>query len=259
VGDLGKFKHIIEPRFTYTYQGNVADDVQTETPRFDEIDTQAGLNFGRMALDNRLLGKTNTENGVAREVLYFEIARNYSFDNKAPQQVSILDPTVTSQAGPLETLLRFNPTQKISLTATATYGTLFRGITSTGLTGSYGFGPGNNVAATWFTSSVPETNKSVSNQVRLSGVINVPIWNLKFEGQVNYDFEQGLLQQDQIAMTYTSQCYALHLEFRDFRSGTSTGVLNGQIASDREIRFSLSLKNVGTFLDLNSRSSTIQP
>jgi len=31
------------------------------------------------------------------------------------------------------------------------------------------------------------------------------------------------------------------------------------VARDREIRFLLSLKNVGTFLDLNSRSSTIQP
>jgi LPS-assembly protein len=256
IGDMGKFKHIIEPRFTYTYQGEIADKAQIETPLFDQIDNQTGLNFGRVALDNRLLGKPDTENGVAREVLYFEIARNYSFDNKAPQQTSILDPTVTSNAGPLETLLRFNPTQKISLTATATYGTLFRGITSTGLTGSYGFGPGSSVAATWFTNAIPETKKSVSNQARLSGVINIPIWNLKFEGQINYDFEQKLLQQDQIALTYTSQCYALRLEFRDFQPATGAA---GQVARDREIRFLLSLKNVGTFLDLNSRSSTIQP
>lgn len=256
VGELGKFKHIIEPRFTYTYQGNVADNAQIETPRFDEIDTQAGLNFGRVALDNRLLGKPDTENGVAREVLFFEIARNYSFDKTAPQQTSILDPTLTSNAGPLETLLRINPTQKISLTATATYGTLFRGVASTGLTGSYGFGAGNSIAATWFTRAIPETKRSVSNQARLSGVLNVPIWNLKFEGQVNYDFEQGLLQQDQIAMTYTSQCYALRLEFRDFQPATGSA---GQVLRDREIRFLLSLKNVGTFLDLNSRSSTIQP
>jgi len=101
-----------------------------------------------------------------------------------------------------------------------------------------------------------ETNKSQSNQARLSGVLNVPIWNLKFEGQVNYDFEQKLLQQDQIAMTYTSQCYALRLEFRDFQPATGSA---GQVLRDREIRFLLSLKNVGTFLDLNSRSSTIQP
>jgi hypothetical protein len=41
---------------------------------------------------------------------------------------------------------------------------------------------------------------------------------------------------------------------RKFQS--ATGVLGVQ---DTEIRFSLTLKNVGTFLDLTSRSSTSQP
>lgn len=264
VGGLGKFKHIIEPRFTYTYQGDISENTQLATPLFDQIDPQSGTNFGRVALDNRLLGKPNTENGVAREVLFFEIARNYSFDKTAPQQFSSegtptshgFVPNVASNAGPLEALLRFNPTQKISLTATTTYNTLFRGIASTGLTGSYGFGAGNSIAATWFTRANTETNKSQSNQARLSGVLNIPIWSLKLEGQINYDFEQKLLQQDQLAVTYTSQCYALRLEFRDFQPATGSA---GQVLRDREIRFLLSLKNVGTFLDLNSRSSTIQP
>ena len=95
--------------------------------------------------------------------------------------------------------------------------------------------------------------------MRLSGVLALPWWNLRLQGQVSYDVQQKFLQNDQIALDYTAQCYSLHLEFRDFRTGTSTGVLTGQIASDREIRFSLSLKNVGTFLDLNSRSSTVPP
>ncbi len=82
LGTLGKFKHIIEPRFTYSYQGTLSPEEQARTPLFDEIDPQVGDNSGRVALDNRLLGKPNTENGVAREVLFFELARNYSFDKK---------------------------------------------------------------------------------------------------------------------------------------------------------------------------------
>jgi hypothetical protein len=54
-------------------------------------------------------------------------------------------------------------------------------------------------------------------------------------------------------MNYTGQCYGLRLELRDFRAGT------GPRTRDKDIRFSLTLKNVGTFLDLNSRSSTIEP
>jgi hypothetical protein len=249
---LGKFKHIIEPRITYTYQGDIPERDATAVALFDEVDSQQATNSMRVALDNRLLGKPDTETGVAREILLFEVARDYGFDATQPEQVS-LDRTVTSNAGPLLFLLRTNPTAKISLTASATYDTLFKGIASTGFTGNYAFGAGNSLAATWFTSAIPETNTASSNQMRLSGVINVPVLNLRFEGQVNYDFHEQLLQLTQIAMTYTSQCYGLRFEFRDFKTG------GGPIVSDREVRFSLTLKNVGTFLDLNSRSSTIQP
>jgi LPS-assembly protein len=254
LGELGKFKHIIEPRITYTYQGDIPQRDATAVALFDEVDSQVATNSARVALDNRLLGKPDTETGVAREILFFEVARNYGFDPLQPEQTSADGLTTTTQ-GPLEFLLRANPTAKISLTASATYDTLFRGIASTGFTGSYAFGPAgsNSLAATWFTSSDPETNTAGSNQMRLSGVLNVPVLNLRFEGQVNYDFQQQLLQLTQIAMTYTSQCYGLRFEFRDFKTG------GGEIVSDREIRFSLTLKNVGTFLDLNSRSSTIQP
>ena len=54
-------------------------------------------------------------------------------------------------------------------------------------------------------------------------------------------------------MNYTSQCYGLRLELRDFRAG------EGPRTRDKDIRLSLTLKNVGTFLDLTSRSSTAEP
>jgi LPS-assembly protein len=258
LGDLGKFKHIIEPRFTYTYQGGDLTKETPEIPVFDEVDAQASTNTGRIALDNRLLGKPDTEDGVAREVLFFEIARNYSLDKTQPLQTS-QDLLVATTSGPIETLLRFNPTEKIGMTAMATYNTLFKGLATTSFTGNYGFGTSDNIGATWFTQYTTETQTAVSNQVRLTGVFALPWWHLNFQGQISYDIQQKLLQNDQIALDYTSQCYSLHLEFRDFRTGTGTGVVAGQILSDREIRFSLTLKNVGTFLDLNSRSETVLP
>ncbi|HEY0514336.1 MAG TPA: LPS assembly protein LptD [Thermoanaerobaculia bacterium] len=255
LGDLGKFKHIIEPRFTYTYQGDVSKNI-AEVPVFDEVDAQSASNAGRIALDNRLLGKPDTETGVAREVLLFEVARNYSLDKTQPLQRS-QDGTVVTTAGPLDALLRFNATEKIGFTATASYNTLFKGLASTSFTGNYGFGLSNYVGATWFTNYLPQTKETVNNQVRLNGALAIPAWHLRFEAQISYDIQQKLMQNDQIAVDFTSQCYAWRLEFRDFRTGT--GTLAGQVANDREIRFSLSLKNVGTFLDLNSRSSTVQP
>ncbi|HSS51519.1 MAG TPA: LPS assembly protein LptD [Thermoanaerobaculia bacterium] len=252
-GTLGgyKIKHIIEPRWTYTYQGEVKDP--QNIPLFDEVDTSSASNFGRFALDNRILAKPNVENGNAREVLLFEVARNYSFDAASPLQSS-LDGLNTTALGPLETLLRYNPTDKISLKIQVNYNTLFRGIASTSLTGNYGFGPANYVAATWFTNSQTELNTTQSNQIRLGGGYSIVPWGLRLEAQVNYDFVQQLLQSETLVANYTSQCYGLRVELRKFQS--ATGVLGVQ---DREIRFALTLKNVGTFLDLTSRSSTAQP
>jgi hypothetical protein len=217
------------------------------------VDTPRSTNTGRLALDQRILGKPDTENGVAREVLFFELARNYSFDGTQPLQVSVLDRTVNTTEGPIEALLRFNPTDRITLKAEADYDTLFSGISSTGLTASFGFGRGNSTGVTWFTRSRPETGQSLSNQVRLNSALALPFLHMKFEGQLNYDFEQRLLQQQQMVLSYTAQCYGLRLELRDFRAGI------GPRTRDKDIRLSLTLKNVGTFLDLNSRSSTIEP
>jgi lipopolysaccharide assembly outer membrane protein LptD (OstA) len=256
LGDLGKFKHIIEPRFTYVYQGDLPLLRDPSIPLIDEIDAQSSNNSGRIALDNRLLGKPDTETGIAREVLFFEIARNYSLDKTQPLQTSA-DGTIVTTAGPLETLLRFNPTPKIGLTTTATYDTLFKGISATSFTGNYGFGASSYVGATWFTRYRVETAKTQQNQARVNGAIDISPWHVRLEGQVTYDVDNQFLLNQQLAVNYTSQCYGLRLEFRDFRTqGTAA---QAAVVSDREFRFMLSLKNVGTFLDLNSRSSTVVP
>ena len=251
IGNYARFKHVIEPRWTYNYLGEFDEDF--DVPLFDEVDTPRSTNRGRLALSNRILAKPATENGVAREIFLFELSRAYSFDDTQPLQVAPSDRTINTAAGPIEALIRFNPVERISFKLEADYDTLFGGISSTGFTGNYGFGAGNYLGATWFTRSRPETGESLSNQVRLNGAVGLPFWHLRLEGQINYDFEQQLLQQQQIVIGYTGQCYGLRLELRDFRAGT------GPRTRDKDIRLSLVLKNVGTFLDLNSRSSTVEP
>jgi hypothetical protein len=73
------------------------------------------------------------------------------------------------------------------------------------------------------------------------------------EGQINYDVELQLLQQQRYIINFNQQCYGLRLEMRDFKAGV------GPRTRDKDIRLSLSLKNVGTFLDLTGRSSTAEP
>ncbi|HEY9422340.1 MAG TPA: LPS assembly protein LptD, partial [Thermoanaerobaculia bacterium] len=253
IGGFGQFKHVIEPRWTYTYQGETDED-EDLIPLFDEVDRPFSRNRGRLALANRLLGKPAKENGAAREILLFEIARDYSFDDERPLESGQgPDGRVEASEGPLETLLRFNPTDQISFKLETEYSLLFNGLAGTGFTGSYGFGEGNYLGATWFTRFAPITGESISNQVRLNGALAIPSWRIRVEGQINYDFEEQLLQQQTLVMHYTSQCYGLRLELRDFRAEI------GPRTRDKDIRFSLTLKNVGTFLDLTSRSSPDEP
>ena len=257
LGGFAQFKHVVEPRFTYTYQGETDED-ENLIPLFDEVDRPFSRNRGRLALANRFLGKQSGENGTVREILLFELARDYSFDDERPLEVGQgPNGRVEASEGPLEALLRFSPTETISFKLETEYSLLFNELTGTGFTGNYGFGQGNYLGATWFTRFAPTTGESISNQVRLNGSLAIPSWHIRLEGQINYDFEEQLLQQQTLVLNYTSQCYGLRLELRDFQAGVGAGT--GTQIRDREIRFSLTLKNVGTYLDLTSRSSPGEP
>jgi len=252
MGGFSKFKHVFEPRITYNFLGDFEE--QREIPLFDEVDGTRSSNFGRVALVNRLLGKPASELGSAREILSFELARRYSFDDTQPlQQGQEGGLRVETQEGPLEALLRFNPSDKTSLKAEATYSTLFSGLDSTSFSGNLGFGVGNFLGLTWFTNYQPQTGEAVSDQVRFNGSVEVWPSKLRLEAQVNYDVKESFLQQQIFVANWTSQCYGLRLELREFRS------LIGPRFSDKDFRFSLTLKNVGTFLDLTSRSSASEP
>jgi LPS-assembly protein len=245
---FSKLKHVIEPRFTWTYLGDVDDDLFI--PLFDEVDNLRSTNQGRMALVNRILAKPQGQ-GSAREIFLFELARRISFDDTQPLLTS-QNGLIQSTEGPIEALARFNPTDKTSLKLEADYDTLFSGLSSTELSGELGLGKGNDLNLSWFTRFRAETAETVSNQIRFGGSLGL-FKNIRVEGQINYDVELKLLQQQRYIFYFNQQCYGLRLEMRDFKAGV------GPRTRDKDIRLSLSLKNVGTFLDLTGRSSTAEP
>ncbi|HYG64460.1 MAG TPA: LPS assembly protein LptD [Thermoanaerobaculia bacterium] len=281
LGSFGRFKHVVEPRWTYNYLGEFEEE--NEVPLFDEVDTLRSTNSGRFVFANRILGKprevpappappaqpvvpgqpappaapVRPVNVSAREVLYFEVSRRYSFDSEQPLEQGLTipdDPTSfqTAQAGPLEALLRFNPSDRTSVKLEADYSMLFSGLSSTSLSGNYGFRKNDTIGLTWFTRFQPRTGEELDNQVRLTGGLELLPNKLRLDSQINYSLTTQLLQQQIYALSWSGQCYGVRVEMRDFRAGA------GDRIRDKDFRFSLSLKNVGTFLDLTSRSSTSQ-
>lgn len=240
---FAKLKHIIEPRWSYGYLGTFDD--QDRVAQFDEIDVLRPSNVAELAIVNRVLAKPAGENkGGAFEIFSFELAQAYSFDTEQPLQSSA-DGSETSASSALFGKLRFSPAKSFSLQAQVQYNTLFPGLDATSLSGTARM-PRGNVGLTWFTRYRAETGETLSDQVRLSFGADIVKDRLRLDGQINYDVEAGEFQQQRYFLNYVSQCWSIRLEGREYRRSTVT---------DRDYRFALTFKNVGTFLDLTGGSS----
>jgi hypothetical protein len=247
---FAKFKHVIEPRWSYGFLG--AFDEQSRVAQFDEIDLLNPSNIAEVALVNRLLAKPADDTlGGAFEIASFELAQAYSFDQEQPLQRS-RDGQVTDQSSAVFAKLRFNPSRAFSLQAQAAYNTLFTGLESTSLSGTAKL-PRGSVGLTWFTRYAAESyndpgrSDTLSDQIRFSFGLDILPKRLRLDGQVNYDVENGDIQQQRYFLNYLSQCWSVQLEGREYTRG---------LLVDRDYRLSLTLKNVGSFLDISGGASS---
>ena len=230
---------MIEPRFTYAYLGEYDD--RDRVPRFDEIDVINAANLGRVSLINRVLAKPADESkGSGREILSLELFRLYSFDDETPLQFS-RDGTESTSAGPLSLLLRFNPSQRTNLRQEVEYNTLFGELESTSTSGSLGIGP-HLFGVRWTTRINAEDGVTRANQLRASSDVQLVPNRLRWTASANLDANDGFLQLQRHIFEYTGSCYSMRVEYGEFSS-------QNDVEKDREFRFSLSLRNVGTFLD----------
>ncbi len=240
-GGFAKFKHIVEPRWSY----NFTDDFNeaNQVPLFDQIDDIRSRNLGSFSLVNRLLAKPKDVlgEGDAREILSFTLTQQYSFDQDKPLERSA-DREEESQLGPLSSRLRFNPSERTSLDVSAEWSNLFNAIASTSLSGTYSWGP-SSVGVTWFTRHNAELRETRSNQVRFFSTLDFLRGRWGLDAQINYDFQLQEFQQQRYVARYNSDCWGLRLEVQDLNLGQQGNAL--------EYRFALSLKNVGTFIDLS--------
>jgi lipopolysaccharide assembly outer membrane protein LptD (OstA) len=236
-----KWKHVIEPRLTYAFLGDF-DDAE-RVPLFDEIDIAQPANVARVALVNRLLWKPGVnEKQGAREILSFELAQAYSFDPEQPLQ---REDGLDDPWSPVSAQLRWAPSDVTNVRAQANYNTLVNGLQSTALSGTVGVGRNKTLGATWFTRYDAASGDSLSDQLGLSANLSFR-QRLQLLGQINFDLDTSELQQQRVVLGWTAQCWGFRLELREFRSVNRT---------DRDFRFALSLKNVGTFLDLTGGAS----
>ncbi|MFQ5349262.1 MAG: LPS assembly protein LptD [Thermoanaerobaculia bacterium] len=244
IGKFAKFKHIFEPQWAYIYVGEFEE--QSRVPRFDEVDVLRSTQVWGYSLINRVLAKPEDEDkfGGPREILSLAINQGFSLDDTQPLQSS-RDGTVTSQEGPIGAELRFNPSRTVSLEARANYSTLFSNLLSTSLSTSFGIGR-HGFGLSWFTRYDAESGEETSDQARLSASIEILPRRLTYGTQVSYDIFLDVVQSSRHALIFNGQCWGFRLEYAELNRFNQ--------ANDYDIRLALSLKNVGTFLDLTGGS-----
>ncbi len=243
MGRFGKFKHIVEPRFSYLRIDEFED--QRLVPIFDEVDGLINRELFSVALVNRVLAKSGDDNPLegAREILSFEVSQFFSLRDEQPFELA--SDGRTSKKSPIDARLRFNPSDRTTLEARTTYSTFFGRLSTASLLGGVRFGS-NSVSASWVTSIDPELGATQTHQARIFTDLTLIRNHLRMQNEINVNFVSGLVQQHRHIFYYTSQCYGVRLEFREFET------INRR---DRDIRLGISLKNIGSFLDLNAGGS----
>ncbi|MCP4204521.1 MAG: LPS-assembly protein LptD, partial [bacterium] len=277
IGRFAKFKHIVEPRIQYSFVGDF--DRQDDIFRFDEIDNLSPTNGFLFQLVNRLVAKpADAEQGGAIEIASLTFSQGYSNDEDRPGQRSRFtvsnplsqepQPLAETAEGPFGVALRINPSRATSFRLDAGFNTLFGGyrLQSFRLSGSTKVGR-HIFGLSWFSNwsvdfdpaelesdPIPVLSTQTSEQAQFSGKLNLWPERLSLEAQLSFDVlgpadpvtnernNAWDLQQQRYFLSWKSQCYSWQLEYRES---------NYRDIEDRDVRFSLTLKNVGTFLDLN--------
>jgi LPS-assembly protein len=252
-GAFGKFKHIVEPRFVYTRLGEFEDAARY--PLFDEVDTPRPTELGRLSVVSRVLAKPKTGPpgaATAREILSLELARRTSFDATRPLQTSRIDGATTT-GGPLTLELRFAPSARTHLRVETEYSDFRGGFESRSFSGALALGR-HSLSGTWYTQFDPEAGRrprapgstafesTLSDQVGVQASLALLPKRLRLDSQFNYDLKNGDLRQGRVFLNWIGSCYDFRFELRELRA---------EGRADRDYRFAVNLKNVGTFGDLN--------
>ena len=238
---FARFKHVIEPRFSYVR--NPVFEEQNRIPRFDEVDRLRAGETARYALVNRLLAKGTKEGATGREILSLEIYQLYSLDDRPLQQS--LDRTIETKEGPWSARLRFIPNRGTLLRVETRYNTIFNRVESNSVSGTFSGGP-YNFGLRWNNRVIADTGATARNQLRISAGLRTWQKKIRLGMAVTYDIEESLAIAQRYIIDYSGSCYGFLLAISEFSTLARPELL------DREIRFSISLKNVGTFLDLTS-------
>ncbi|MDQ3282564.1 MAG: LPS assembly protein LptD [Acidobacteriota bacterium] len=241
IGGFSRFKHVIEPRFSYLRTTDVANqnrilsfDTAVDTPFLPIV--QDSVEY---SLTQRILGKESTPGGNAREVLSFALRQSVALSDPFPSRGQFAN---EHRFTPLSASLRFNPYQAITLDATADFGNishqLDRMTVSANLLGT-GRMADKYLGFTYFAAlqQPGQSPESAASQIRLNAGSFIIKDRIRSDVQLNFDAKRGQFLEQRYLTGWTGSCYGVALEYRRYEVFRETLSSYG---------VAVTLKNVGT-------------
>jgi LPS-assembly protein len=241
--DFGSWRHVIESDVQYRFIAGV--DRFMQTIEVDETDLVTDTNELEYGITNRFF--------AGWEFLTWRIAQKLYFDPNFGGALqsgrrNALDPLMTltgfafsdgepRRFSPVVSTFRIATSPNTSTDIEVDYDAKRQEFRSAGIMGGLNRGPINSSLGYFF--NKPTAIQSANNQLRgLVSYGSQAKLGMSVGVGINYDVERSLFQGATTQLGYNSDCYGLSLEFTTFDLGNR---------KESRLRFSLSLKNIGSF------------
>ncbi|MBW3671763.1 MAG: hypothetical protein KY432_08850 [Acidobacteria bacterium] len=205
------------------------------------------------ALVQRLLAKTGDELSSAREILSLTIKQTASLSEPFSTRLDHQGNLIETNRTPLSMSLRFNPYRSLRLDASTSVSSETHRVEGASLSAGIS-GDSSYLNTTWFARfATPDSPVPDSSQVRVAAGSPIIGDRIRADVQFNYDIEREEILEQRYLVGYSSSCYNIALEVRDFQEFQSFQ----NIGRSRDYQLSISLKNVGTFVDVKGSFDAI--
>ncbi len=233
------YKHIIEPIIEYTELSHLKTK---KNPLFDENDSIITQKQIKFTLANRVLKKTKS--GSA-EVFYFEISQRLSLEEDSYlTQINLDGILKKSHKGTLDFTIRANFGQGSSLMNQLSINPINKKWQSENFTLNLNF-KRQMVSFSYNATNSFIENVKKTQYFRLRASLH-PLKNFSLTSGLSYDITNKFASQQEYSIGFLGSCYAINLEYRDFRSLSK---------DNREWRLVINLKNIGSFIEFKGEIS----
>ena len=245
-----RYKHVIEPAFTYQQTTPIAD--YRRTPRLSNNADFVIGGAGRITygLTNRLLRRDRPREGAAagaREFLSIALQQTYYSDGEA----SLYDPTYASSTpdrravdlSPVAVTVRYSPTLSTTASMRMEHDVSGGGLQSLSASGNVNIGRQSVNAG--LSRRRFETTGDADTFLNTGAVVSVLQGRLTGTYSLSWDISRSYIQSQAASATYFAQCCGFGVEFQKYNYAQFSSSI--PFSNDRRINFSFTLAGLGTF------------